>query len=880
MVHRTQNNHRPKTAMMSNPTVFMLTFILFLAIFDPLMSYNSSAISISVDDMDKRLIYIEEGHLVRGSVGNLIPSRPGNEIATCSSNGILAVTYGSDNSWKTEIVFTAYHGTGSSERARINSIMTGDVYPELPGDEILTVDDDGSLRMSYHDGSNWKTERLFRDVNWLYEVDQGDIDGDGQPEIVVVGEEQHLVLLKREGDKWISSILASVPFYIEACRIEDLEPDHPGKEILFGGGKGVLWMAFNDGTGYEFKELVDLGSPVTDITTIDMDPLYPGPEVFVSTRDGKVYVVRKDQDGNWLKEIIHNEEEIIYGMESGYLDPDKPVLLFASYKHRMGLIEHDLLYRTHVVHKEEWNILGCAIGDLDPIHPGSEIFSLSQLGRLTMIFKDIPGLRIDLPMERTRVNPGEEVSIPIHIMALGDLKDEYDLSVESSFTTTIDPKIASGSIVATLTFVSPMSEGEYDIEIITSTGGIIARSSLSIDVREGSDMVRFQEVVLNGVVIKDRQTMLTITSISDFGLSEPFMLLSHKVPTGMNVHFSRSICDPCETPDSIVATISVDTGLYVDRYVIFVIGVTDEDIVRAVALVIDVMKVGIQNFRMETVGRVDGIPDGGTGYLEIRLISENGFDEEVELSIEGLIPGIDIELSETIVVPTSNVSAMITGNITGGPYIAMIIARSENIERIVYVRIGFITPDMGIYLTGPEGPVNFRKMDDGKKIAEFVITAVPGSSPPYEIVISNGPLPDGWNISYDPSNIRTLPYPLNITVRVWGINGPDHWTLNISLLDTVNVLDMTIGVEMSKANDEEIQRRPNHFLWAIILILIISFLAVLSTIAYIFRDDLKKKERSPSSNVHRSDSKDGKHSEVEELRYGIGGRVHRRNDRK
>lgn len=880
MVHRTQNNHRPITAMMSNPTVFMLTFILFLAIFDPLMSYNSSAISISVDDMDKRLIYIEEGHLVRGSVGNLIPSRPGNEIATCSSNGILAVTYGSDNSWKTEIVFTAYHGTGSSERARINSIMTGDVYPELPGDEILTVDDDGSLRMSYHDGSNWKTERLFRDTNWLYEVDQGDIDGDGQPEIVVVGEEQQLVLLKREGDKWISSKLASVPFYIEACSIVELEVDLPGKEILFGGGKGVLWMAFHDGTSYGFKELVDLGSPVTDITTIDMDPLYPGPEVFVSTRDGKVYVVRKGLDGNWLKEIIHNEEDIIYGMESGYLNPDKPVLLFASYKHRMGLIEHDLLYRTHIVHSEEWNILGCAIGDLDPVHPDSEIFSLSQLGRLTMIFRDIPGLRIDLPIERTRVNPGEEVSIPVHIMALGDLKDEYGISVESSLSATIEPEIATGSIIATLTFVSPLSEGEYDIEIISSTGEITASSSLSIDVREGSDMVRFQDVVLYGDVIKDRQTLFTITSISELGLSEPFLLSAHKVPTGMNVHFSRSICDPCETPDSIVATISVDTGLYVDRYVIFVIGVTDDDIVRAVALVVDVMRVGIQNFRLETVGRVDSIPYGGTGYLEVRLISENGFDEEVELSIEGLIQGLEIELSEKIVIPTSNVSAIITGNLTGGPYIAMIIARSENIERIAYLRIGFITSDTGIELIGPEVPVLFRKTDDDKRIAEFVITAVPGSSPPYDIFISNDPLPDGWNISYDPSNIRSLPYRLNITVRVWGTNGPENWTLNITVLDKINVRERTIRVEMSNAKDDENPRRPNYFLGAIIVVLIITSIAIISIIAYIFRDDLKKKERSPSSDGRRPDNKDDRHTEVKELHHGISSRVHRRYDRK
>lgn len=863
---------------------FYITGLLFVMLSLPFIYSNlhersTNAMALSTNDFDKRVIYIEEGHLLRGSIGDLIHSRQGNEIATCSSNGVLAVTYGSDNSWKTETVFTAYHGTGSSERARINSLITGDVYPEIPGDEILTVDDDGSLRISYHDGSNWKTELLFRDVNWLYEVDHGDIDGDGQSEIVVVGEEQHLVLLEREGGKWTNSKLASVPFYIEACRIVELEHDHPGKEVLFAGGKGVLWMAFHDGARYAFKELVDLESPVTDITTIDMDPLNPGPDIFVSTRDGKIYKVWKGDSDRWIKEIIHNEEEIIYGLESGYLNPNKPVLLYASYKHRMGLIEHDVIYRSHIVHSEEWNVLGCVIGDLDPIHPDSELFSLSQLGRLTMVYKDLPGLRIEIPFNFTSAHPGEEIMIPLNVLALGGLKDAYSLSIISNITTSIDPEIGSGSIVASLSLTAPFSEGSYRIELIADTGTVTEKIFLDVSVNSFSRMIRFEDIILYGTVIKDRQTTFTITSYSETGLLEPFVLSAHRVPTGMMINFDRYVCEPCDAPDSIQLTISVDTGLLVDRYVIFINGITEEDTVRSVALVIDIMAIGIRNYRIETEGTAENIPIDGSADIEVRIISENGFDDEVELVVEGIPPGINVELSDNLIVPTSNVTATISGDIVGGPYIAIIAARSGDIEHLAYIRISFFIPDPGIRLIGPQNPPKFKGSGDGTQKADFIITIIPGNQPPYSIDIRNDPLPEGLNITYEPVNLRNLPYSLNLTVIVWGESDGQPLNFNITVLDTVNVRETTLDVTIYPKDIKTVEKDKHYIIFVVIIILFVMIFIALTILLVKLRDHLKSNE-IPSSTDGVKDSRHGrKNDKDKKLHHGIYGRDHRRNDR-
>jgi hypothetical protein len=794
------------------------------------MSSNVSAASV-LPDFQRVRLYYESSPLARGAIGDAIPSRPGNELITCSFGGIVTATYGSDDSWTSETVYKAYYGD-SQEIVQVNSVAVADVMKERPGDEVLTVGNDMNLRLSVHNGSNWQTSVIYSDVDWLYEVCADDIDGDGQLEIAIVGETKTLTVLHREGKRWNGTIVARDTYLLEACTISELDPEHAGKEIVSGGKSGRLILVYNDGEVYRQRTIAELSTDITDIAVSDLDPSIPGKEIYVSLRNGKVYCVWMEAGSQWSKRAIHDEGDIIYGMEAGELSQGTPILLTASYKHRLGLISHTGLdhdFRT--IYSEEWNVLGSVIGDLDPTHSGNEMFSLSQLGRLTMLYHDPPGLDMTLPFAETRVGPGEDISIPFAVRAKGGLSGSCTISVGGITGASVSSTTVELPGAAFVKLKAPNTPGLYTINITASQGSRSASSEISLMVSSGSPHVSFIETIVKGSVAKDRENRFTLSVISAMGLASPLKLTMSPYPIGLSGVLNRTSCLPCDIPDSISLRVSADPSSIPGRYVVFLMG-TSDPIRRAAAIVLEVTEEAISDFRLDISGSAEGIQKDGERLVELRIISENGFDSIVNITIGPLPDNMRIGLSKERIRPTGNLTMIVSGNATDGPYIIPIIARSGATEKIVYIKVSFKERMVPPSIEAASERVTPESLTDGIATWRFQMRLVPGSEPLKRTSLVISQLPIGFNVSLQPSQVDSLPYPINITVNVWGPSRDAPLTVNFTLIDPVSGegFSRSILLEIAPATHN---KNGTTFPW-VILILVSAFIAALGGITYLY----------------------------------------------
>jgi hypothetical protein len=276
----------------------------------------------------------------------------------------------------------------------------------------------------------------------------------------------------------------------------------------------------------------------------------------------------------------------------------------------------------------------------------------------------------------------------------------------------------------------------------------------------------------------------------------------------------------------------------------FLYGTVGNDIRRAVAMSITVTEEAISDYRIDIVDGSSEIPVGGRGTFEIRLLSENGFSSPVNITIGPHSEGVKVTLSKNRVIPTDNLTAVVEGNITGGPYLIPILAIWEGKEKAAYIKVSFLQKVIGPSLSGPDSPVLFGPLEGDIIIATFDVLLSPGSEPLRDIELITPQLPDGYNVSYQPSDLGSLPYALNVTVRIWGPRGsmPDGMNFTLSDLEEDVVLSIFIPftIEDGKSSGE---RFPYPF-----VILGIGSIVLLSALVYLFlirRDDGSNHLKTP-----------------------------------
>ncbi len=100
--------------------------------------------------------------------------------------------------------------------SRLSGVAVGDVLPDVPGNEIVVVGTDHTLRLIWRDGTEWRDEIIARTPGEMIQVDVGDVDANRPgDEIVAVGvtsggeddagAKGAVVYVRRDGDEWTAT---------------------------------------------------------------------------------------------------------------------------------------------------------------------------------------------------------------------------------------------------------------------------------------------------------------------------------------------------------------------------------------------------------------------------------------------------------------------------------------------------------------------------------------------------------------------------------------------------------------------------------------------------------------------------------------------------
>ena len=260
--------------------------------------------------------------------------------------------------WRSQVLLE----TGS----RLSGVAIGDVLPDAPGNEIVVVGTDHTLRLIWRDGTEWRDEIIARTPGEMIQVDVGEVDANRPgDEIVAVGvtsggeddtgAKGAVVYVTQDGDEWTATQV-----------FEDTALLH-GVCIRPSG----IWV-----TGYSKK--VHLLGPQDAVPWPAHSAPLPGPGrsiaptsggVVVACRDGSVIYIAlsgvfgpvplpRDKRDAGRARIATAGRDVLAADDDGTL-----TLLTTS---------DDNAHQGVVLHRSTDKLRGAVLADLDPTAPGLE----------------------------------------------------------------------------------------------------------------------------------------------------------------------------------------------------------------------------------------------------------------------------------------------------------------------------------------------------------------------------------------------------------------------------------------------------------------------------------------------------------------------------
>jgi hypothetical protein len=820
--------------------ILALAFALLLV---PLTAFNSidtsgeealprSGEGLPISDLQfyNERIYQESDLVYRSAAGDLIPEREGNELATCSRNGKVVVTYGSRLTWHSQVVHTSTIQGTSGERAQVYSMDAGDVVPEHDGEELIAVDEDFSVNLiSYTEGEGWNTQIIWRGFDWLYEVDIGELTGTtDQKEIVVVGEFKRATILERSGQGWEATTIARDSEIIEACWISDVIRERPGNEVLLGGGRGTIMVCYQDLGTWKVEDLVGFGdrNQISDLLMADIDPNIPGEEIYASTFDGNVRQVFRS-GGNWTQRIVHKEGRIIYGMETGEI-AGQNVLTIGTYAYRTGIIWYEEGFNFKPLYSEEYLVMGTGIFDIDPAYEGAEILSLSYLGRVVMIYRDTPGAEVILPFRRTAIAPGETARIPFIVEARGGYDGEVMLSLENLENDTFEVNLERSTVNAdSLTYLDITSEAPESIAgkkftVVASTPYGTSREDLTVEVVEVPGDFKLDPVIISNELGADRQINVGITVTSGKGLLNDLIFTYDHVPTGVSVSFQRPRMEIDQGSDDQRITLSSQGWVSPGSYHFFLIGAEDSTYTRAVGVKLDIMARTVAEFRLALEPLRITVPRFSNATVTLNMISIGGFTGNATVNVVTSHEEVDIRLPADIIPIPSTQTVEIDIEDLQEDIVIGIRGKVGGLEREGYVLLEVEPPEKDLIVQGPNTTVILEMQGSDIVSGEFRIYLEPINGEIQDISISIKDLPMNFSINILPQDIERIFYPLNVTFILEGpLNEvPTYLRINFSSLGVGSwEIDVPLSIDEDHENEEESGSFP---WWLVVLLLLIA----------------------------------------------------------
>lgn len=312
-------------------------------------------------------IAVRAGEKLGGcAAGDLIPERPGNELAIVGASGKVWVAYRDGDVWVSEVV--------TQTPGEMIQCAVGDLDPRRPGDELIVVgmaegtESSGGSGAAYlvaREGGLWASHQLLRDPALLHGV----CITDGRA--FAVGFSKAVFAIEPQGDGFACRPIAELPGAGKTC-----VPTQDGIAIACNDGSLVL---VRGGPETFAAETIDQRSAGRARVGTD------GVRIIVADDDGTLSIV-----GSGERQEIYKENDKLRGAVLADLDPQAAGLeaACAGYACRLSLLEFDDgAWRAETLYESSDRFHHLIAADVDG-RPGLELVAVGYAGDVVVLRRD------------------------------------------------------------------------------------------------------------------------------------------------------------------------------------------------------------------------------------------------------------------------------------------------------------------------------------------------------------------------------------------------------------------------------------------------------------------------------------------------------------
>lgn len=318
------------------------------------------------------------------AIGDLDPESAGNEVAVVNGAGEIWLVARNEQGWRPRQLRA---GDGELIMCAI-----GDVDPRYDGNEFVGVgmvrgeestNGQGQVLLIREDAGDWVAEAIFKDDHMLHGVAVGDVSArhDGN-EIVACGFNHRVTLLHLGENGWSPETIYVANNRLKIALAADVLPERAGLEALVCGSDGNVVALWENKLGWRHRLVFSDPVGQSRIATGELGILVGGDK-------GKVTLCRRQGD-QWSHEFLARDTAKIRGVVIADVDPEHPgeELYACGYSRKVfQLVRDDSGYwESKVLYTAERPLHHLAAGEFDPTHPGPELVTCGHGGRLIALY--------------------------------------------------------------------------------------------------------------------------------------------------------------------------------------------------------------------------------------------------------------------------------------------------------------------------------------------------------------------------------------------------------------------------------------------------------------------------------------------------------------
>jgi hypothetical protein len=180
-------------------------------------------------------------------------------------------------------------------------------------------------------------------------------------------------------DDWRCEQVWLAPALVHGVDVMDLDPAHPGNEIVCVGFDEAATIVYREGDGWAHRKLVDLTGKGKSVVA------HPDGGAVIAVSSGLVeHLVT--EEGGWGLVTLLGEDA---GQSRLGVAADGRIVS-AGDDGALRLIENGTV---RVIHQEAQKLRGAVLADLDPASPGLEAATASYLMKITVLYPTKNGWR-------------------------------------------------------------------------------------------------------------------------------------------------------------------------------------------------------------------------------------------------------------------------------------------------------------------------------------------------------------------------------------------------------------------------------------------------------------------------------------------------------